>query len=184
MTRSTAPEPPLTRHYDLSGLSEAGDEVAIIAKPDDLPRLAKWLGVDAMTSFDATVTPRRLGANRFLYEATLNADIVQTCVASLKPVKSHFDAQISRVLHLAGRRRHGTPASETVGTITLSVDEEDGPEEIDSPRYDLAAPLLEELLLRIDPYPRAESVEFESPPEAAEAKENPFGVLKQLKDRG
>ena len=41
--------------------------------------------------------------------------------------------------------------------------EEDAPEEIDSLHYDLAAPLIEEFVLAIDPYPRAPGVEFRPP---------------------
>ena len=55
------------------------------------------------------------------------------------------------------------------------------PEEIASLHYDVAAPLLEELVLAIDPYPRAPGVEFETPQEPAETRENPFAALKSLK---
>ncbi len=41
--------------------------------------------------------------------------------------------------------------------------EEDAPEEIDSLHYDLAAPLVEEFVLAIDPYPRAPGVAFRGP---------------------
>lgn len=184
MNRSTVPEPPLTRFYDLSDLSEAGDEVTIAAKADDLPRLAAWLGVDAVEQFVAVVTLRRLAANRFLYEAAAQADILQTCVVSLRPVKSHLAFQISRALQLADRRRRAVEAeAESGGVVTLSIGEEEGPEDLDSPHYDLAVPVLEETVLRIDPYPRAEGVEFEPISETATPRENPFAVLKQLKER-
>jgi hypothetical protein len=54
------------------------------------------------------------------------------------------------------------------------------PEEIDSLHYDLTAPLIEEFILALDPYPRAPGVEFQAP-EGEGAPESPFAVLKGLK---
>jgi len=59
--------------------------------------------------------------------------------------------------------------------------EDDVPEEISSLHYDLAAPLVEELVLAIDPYPRAPGVEFAPPEDGEQAPESPFAVLKGLK---
>ena len=61
------------------------------------------------------------------------------------------------------------------------LQEDDKPEEIDSLHYDLAAPLIEEFVLAIDPYPRAPGVAFEGPQEAQDRPESPFAVLKGLK---
>ena len=54
------------------------------------------------------------------------------------------------------------------------------PDEIESLRYDLAAPLREELALAIDPYPRAPGVAFEKPDDADKS-DHPFAVLERLK---
>ena len=48
-------------------------------------------------------------------------------------------------------------------------------------RYDLAVPVLEELVLAIDPYPRASGVAFEAPQDDADSPVHPFAALKQLK---
>ncbi len=71
------------------------------------------------------------------------------------------------------RRRTG----ETEVEVPL---EADAPEEIDSLHYDLAAALIEEFILALDPYPRAPGVEFQAP-EGEGAAESPFAVLKGLK---
>jgi len=178
------PAPPLQRFYDLADLSEAGDEIVIVAKPADLPALAAWLGVDAIERFEATVTLRRLSPGRFHYAAEVGADVVQSCVVSLQPVASHIERRFSRTLHLAPRLPRGRrPEPEAGGILTLAAGDEEVPEELESPRFDLVAPLLEELLLAIDPYPRAEGVAFEPPEGAAEpAKESPFAALKRLKE--
>ena len=65
--------------------------------------------------------------------------------------------------------------------IDLSAADDDDPELLDQPVLDLAGPLLEELSLALDPYPRAPGASFEVPPEPQAAAENPFAVLEKLK---
>lgn len=170
---------PLQHFYDLADLSEAGAEVVVSAKPADLPALAKWAGVDAVERFEGRIELRKLPAHRFVYDAALTADIVQSCVVTLEPVRSHLERNVSRTLHLSQTsRRSAEPEPE------WSPADDEGPEEIQSPRYDLAAPLLEEFVLSIDPYPRAPGVAFEPPAEKAEPAESPFAALKVLKKPG
>ncbi len=179
------PEPPLQRLYDLGDLSDAGDEVVIKARPEDLPGLADWFDVRSVERFEAVVTLTRQSADRFLYEAVLDADLTQSCVVSLEPVPSHHHREFVRVLHLRARRgRHRAPEPEAGGILTIAAGDDEVPEELDSPRYDLAGPLLEELLLGIDPYPRAEGVELEIPAEHRAEKESPFAALRRLKEGG
>ncbi len=53
---------------------------------------------------------------------------------------------------------------------------------LESSVIDLAAPVLEELSLSLDPYPRKAGVEFAPPEEApARSPDNPFAVLGKLK---
>jgi hypothetical protein len=77
------------------------------------------------------------------------------------------------------------PASDHAGAdshaeVVLDAEEE-GPEEIESLHYDLAAPLLEEFVLSLEPYPRRPGVEFAPQTDGQERAESPFAVLKGLK---
>ena len=171
--------PPLQHFYDLGDLSAAGAEIVGSAKSADLPLLAKWAGVDAVERFEGRVELRKLSAHRFSYDATLAADIVQSCVVTLEPVRAHLERKFSRTLHLSqAPRRSAEPEP------AWSPADDEGPEEIESLRYDLGAPLLEEFVLAIDPYPRAPGVAFAPPPEEAARAESPFAVLKSLKKPG
>ena len=182
MTPSDPPAaPPLQRVYDLSDLSQAGDEITIAAKPADLPALAAWLKVDTVERLEARVTLARLSSDRFSYEADLTADLAQACVVSLEPVKSRHALHVSRALHVRPRPARRPQTDEAGGVLTLSAGDDEAPEELDSPRYDLAAPLLEDLSLDIDPYPRAAGVEFEPPAGAAAPEDGPFAALAKLK---
>jgi hypothetical protein len=171
-------EPPLQHIFDLSDLSQAGAEVVVEAKPEDLPGLAKWAGVDSVKRFSATVSLRRLSQTRFNYEANLTADVVQSCVVTLEPVESRINRSIVRELKLAPRLER-----EAVGELTLAAGDDDVPETILSLDYDLAAPLLEEFALAIDPYPRKPGAAFTAPAEPDTSQSSPFAVLKALKDR-
>jgi hypothetical protein len=171
-------KPPIQHLYDLSRMSAAGDEIVVAAKDDELARLAQWAEVAGVTRFEGRISLSKMSQTRFVYEAELEADIEQSCVVTLEPVRSHIARSFSRTLHLTGIR-----AAARDLTVTVSPGDDDSPEEIESPRYDLAGPLLEEFVLAIDPYPRAAGVAFEAPaPEAAP--ESPFAVLKGLKPGG
>lgn len=177
--------PPIQHIYDLSDLSEAGDEVRIAATADELPGLAVWFDIPAVERLEAVVTLTRKGKHSFLYEAVLSADLVQSCVVSLEPVKSHHELRFSRDLRVRPRQpRHRVAEEEKGGILTLAAGDDEVPEELDSTKYDLAIPLLEELSLDIDPYPRAEGVEFEVPKDENAEEEGPFAALKRLKGGG
>jgi len=171
-------EPPIRHFFDLGDLSQAGSDVGVSVSGDDLVRLARWAGVDAVNAFIAVVELRRLSKTQFAFDAALDADIVQACVVTLEPVITHIARRFSRELHFSPRSRA------TGGVLTLAAGDEDVPEEIDNLNYDLAAPLLEEFLLAIDPYPRKEGAAFEPPPAVAEPPESPFAVLQSIKERG
>ena len=172
-------EPPLQRFFELGGLSQAGAEVTVKAKADELPGLAKWGGVDSVNRFTATVGVRRLSQSRFNFEADLTVDVVQSCVVTLEPVESRISRHIIRELQLAPR----LPQAEA-GELTLAAGDDDVPEMIASLDYDLAAPLLEEYVLAIDPYPRKAGVAFDLPAAPEPPQSSPFAILKVLKDRG
>lgn len=172
----TADVPPYQRLYDLGDLSEAGAEIVLAPAADDLSKLAAWLEVSAVARFSATVRLRRLSPTRFLYSAEFEADVVQPCVVTLEPVTSHIARMFERELHLSAHR--APPKAEV---LTLAAGDDDTPDEIDNRRFDVAGPVLEELSLAIDPYPRAPGVAFEAPTDSAGARETPFAVLGRLK---
>jgi hypothetical protein len=145
--------PPFEHYFDLSALSSAGQDVRVVAKRDDLERIAQWADVQSIGRFEALISLRKLSQSRKIFDREL-----------------HLVSHVPR-----GLAPHGEyPVSQT---------EEEPPEDIESARYDLAAPLLEELVLALDPYPRALGVVFESPIAGELEPESPFAVLKALKGK-
>ena len=132
--------------------------------------LARFAGLLRVEMFRGRVELKKLSANRFKLDFQLTADIVQACVVTLADVPAHIERPFTRELHFHPplRRRSQQPAAEEISL------EEDVPEEIDSLHYDLAAPLIEEFVLAIDPYPRAPGVDVSAPGEGAEAPEKPL----------
>ena len=170
--------PPIERIFDLSDLSDAGAEIRIAPPNADLVRLAEWAEVVEVESFEATIVLKRVGLNHFRYEGHLLAAIVQSCVVTLEPVRSRIDRTFSRNLHLVRHVRQ----PEMGGEVPLGAADDEAPEEIESARFDVAGPVLEEFALAIDPYPRAPGVAFEAPSAGGQVVvESPFAVLKQLK---
>ena len=167
---------PLSHLYNLNRLGQAGDDVSFSATDEDRSALARFTGVSRIDLFAARIVLRKSAPNRFQLDFTLNADIVQACVVSLADVPSHIERRFTRELHFdPGLKRAKDRPEEDF------LQEDDKPEDIDSLHYDLAAPLIEEFVLAIDPYPRAPGVAFEAPKETQDTPENPFAVLKGLK---
>ncbi len=78
---------------------------------------------------------KKLTPTRFSYDATFEADIAQSCVVTLDPVRSHIEGSVARDLFLTQTKSF---------EVDVAPVDEDGREEIASLRYDLAIPVLEE----------------------------------------
>ncbi|HSM94399.1 MAG TPA: hypothetical protein VLT91_00045 [Rhizomicrobium sp.] len=172
---------PFEHVFDLSDLSAAGAEVTIDLKQEQRAKLAAWLDVESVEKFTGVVALRKLAMNRFRYEARLLCDLTQPSVVTLEPLQTHIAESFSRELHVAHRLRREVAGDEE---LALAAGDDDAPEEIESSKFDLAGPLLEELSLALDPYPRAPGEAFRPPELPDDKPESPFAVLKRLKGEG
>jgi len=174
---------PFSVWFELGGLSDAGAEVTLSPTEGERESTAHWLGIESVKELKATIRLSRVGDDEYAYAANFAADVVQACVVTLEPVPSHLTGEFRRLFKLmprltGGHRRRGTalPAA-----LELSSLEDDEPELIEGTRIDLAAPLLEEVSLALDPYPRAPGVAFEGPKQEGTGADSPFAVLERLK---
>ncbi len=176
----TLPPPPYVQNFDLFTLSEGGNEKSLKPPAAALAAIAEWAGVAAVHSLEAKVRVLRAGESTFRYSGQLTAELDQNCVVTMEPVRESISRDFERT-YVVVPRRHSRPAM-----MELSKEDLDEAETLDSPVIDLAAPILEELALAIDPYPRAPGAVFEAPPGLDEIvepapRESPFAVLGQLK---
>jgi hypothetical protein len=175
---------PLSHLYNLARLGHAGDAVQFAADEAQRAAIAAWSGIASLESLSVGVKLAKLGPVAFGLNFHITADLNQACVVTLEPVPAHIDHRFHRELHFVGQTRRKA-APESAGEVVLDSASfeapDEGPEEIESLHYDLAAPALEEYVLALEPYPRGPGVAF-TPPDTGEVPPpNPFAVLKTLK---
>jgi uncharacterized metal-binding protein YceD (DUF177 family) len=171
---------PLSHSYNLARLGNAGDAVQFAADEGQRAAIALWSGVVSVEKLEVRVDIRKISASRFDLAFHLAADVTQSCVVTLDPVKGHLEQSFTRELEFVGAVHHRT-AESVEPELVLDPGLEEGPEEIHSLHYDLAVPVLEEYTLSLEPYPRCPGVEFAPPNDPEDRPESPFAVLKGLK---
>jgi len=178
---TSEPKPPYTVPFELAGLSDRGAELSVSPDAAERARIASWLEVLDVPRLDATIRLSHQGYDVYRYEAEFTSDVVQACVVTLEPVPSRHVGRVERHYRVAAKTSRRT-SRERDAEVEVS-DDEGAPEVISSTLLDIAAPVLEEVSLSLDPYPRAPGVTFEPPKdeEAEAGKENPFAVLAKLK---
>jgi len=178
---------PLTHFYNLGRLGNAGDAVHFAADAAERVAIAGWADIRSLEKLDVGVEIKKLGPTRFGLAFQLKAELTQSCVVTLDPVPATMDRSFSRELIFVGtsRQKPGQIELPAESETVLVSSEEEGPEEIQSLHFDLAAPVLEEFVLALEPYPRRPNVEFSAEfhpeNEALDPPESPFAVLKGLK---
>lgn len=125
-----------------------------------------------LASLDAFVAEMELApsAAGWRLSGRVRASLTQTCGVTLEPLPVEIDAPFALTLAEA--------AEEVSDEIVIALDD-DSPDLIEEGRIDLGQYAVEQLALRLDPFPRKPGAEFVQPPEPAEI--SPFAVLKQLR---
>jgi uncharacterized metal-binding protein YceD (DUF177 family) len=132
-------------------------------------RIAKALDLASLESFTAEMdlAPTAVG---WRLSGRVRASLAQTCGITLEPLPVEIDAPFSVSLAEA--------VDEDSDEIIITMDDE-SPDLIEDGQIDLGQYAVEQLALRLDPFPRKPGAEFVQPPEPAEI--SPFAVLKQLR---
>lgn len=169
------PKPAYAFPYDLASLPQGTTEVRLAPSPEARAAVAAWLGATALETLSPTIRLSRLGEESFVYRGRLEADIVQACVVTLEPVHSHVVRDVERHFRLAPARRS------KARIVDYSLTDDDETDLVTNSVIDLAAPMLEELSLSVDPYPRVPGASFVPPATSEAPPENPFAPLEKLK---
>lgn len=164
----TVPELPYSEPVRLH---QIGTGVKRTLKPDAgaLRRIAKALDLASLEAFEADVdlTPTTTG---WTLAGRVRAELAQTCGITLEPLPLSIDDGF--VVHLA------EPVDEESDEIVITLEDE-SPDVVEDGQVDLGQYVVEQLALRLDPFPRKPGAEFVQPPEPAEI--SPFAVLKTLR---
>jgi uncharacterized metal-binding protein YceD (DUF177 family) len=161
-------------YSEIVRLHQAGGGVKRILEPDEAARarIAKALDLASLDSFVAemALAPSPGG---WRLSGRVKASLAQTCGITLEPLPVEIDAPF--VVNL-------TEAVEEDSEEIVITLEDESPDLIEDGQVNLGQYAVEQLALRLDPFPRKPGAEFVQPPEPAEI--SPFEVLKQLRPSG
>ncbi len=132
-------------------------------------RIVKALDLASLDSFSAEMdlAPSPAG---WRLSGRVRASLAQTCGITLEPLPLEIDTSFMLTLAEA--------VEEDSGEIIITLDDE-SPDLIENGQIDLGQYAVEQLALRLDPFPRKPGAAFVQPPEPAEI--SPFAVLKRLR---
>jgi len=152
-------------------LHQLGSGVKRILEPDASTRARIVRALD-LASLDAFVAEMELvpSPGGWRLSGRIRASLAQTCGITLEPLPIEIDAPFALTL--------AESVDEDSEEIIITLDDE-SPDLIENGQIDLGQYAVEQLALRLDPFPRKPGAEFVQPPEPAEI--SPFAVLKQLR---
>ncbi|MGI9480846.1 MAG: YceD family protein [Hyphomicrobiales bacterium] len=181
--KQSAP-PELSHVLGLGEVSKTGVDVEISANADEREALAGRYAIESVDSLNASLHVRPWRKEGLHVKGTLKAEVEQTCVVSLEPVKATISAKFSVYFLPAGENDQITH-----GELTLDPESEDELDVLSGGTIDLGEVVAEQLAVRLDPYPRkpgidASSVLKETDANGDSEKPNPFDVLKSIKGAG
>ena len=159
----------------LADIPPAGRKIARKLTEQECGALAAYAGIESVGALSAQgeVKP---WANGIEARITFTADVVQACVVTLEPVPDHIEGEFSR-RYLPGL------SEEEAHAIEVVPDEEDPPEPLTGDAIDLGPALAEELILALNPYPRAPGAAIPEEARTSDAALSPFAVLERLKPK-
>ncbi len=163
----------------------SANPVTVTLKANDAERagLARIWEVDSVESLEADLHIARWKKDGVRIKGEVRADITQSCVVTLEPVKSHIRESIEQVFVPEGSKLARHMLNED-GEMILDPEGADLPETFSGDSIDAGVLVCEFVALAIDPYPRKQGVVFEPRVEAdgSDDKEpSPFAVLKDWK---
>lgn len=173
-------DPEFSRAVRLDTLGEQPRVMTVAAEPAERAALATRFGLLGLDRLEAELAIARVG-DEVRVEGTLEAALVQACVASAAPVPASLIVPFEILFR--PQPETGRPDEE----VELSESEMDVIF-YDRAEVDVGEAVAETLSLNLDPYPRAPEADAVLRDagvkrEGEEAKESPFAALSGLKDR-
>ncbi len=163
-----------SRPMELSRLSRGEQRFEISANAAERAALAARFGLLGLDKLDAIVRLGRIAGGLVRFEAEFTADVIQTCVVTLEPVRNHV-AEAFSVLYGEGAEAREVALDGEAETI----------EPIAGGVIDIGEAVAQQLSLALDPFPHAPGVGaanvsagFEDAPA-----ESPFRVLERLRNK-
>lgn len=173
-------------------LKEAEKNFQIEADADQRVGLAQRLDLSRLDSLKVKAVVSRQSADLVALACECSAEFVQQCVVTSKPLESNIVFNFERLFSATATEYFGSEIEpkEEAGIDDSGLDGEalDPPDPMTDGGFDLGECVVEQLLLEIDPFPRAAGASFDGLSSAGDAGDgagrvNPFAVLEQLKKK-
>lgn len=171
-----------SRFVPIGGLSKPLAEWDIEANDEEREALALRLGLIELGSLRARLASRRKpGSSLILLTGRFKADVVQTCVVTLRPVPARVEGGVRLRYSLAEAPR---PSGE-VTALVVAPEGDDPPETIGPRGIDLGEAAVQQLAVALEPYPRADGAVLAQATWGAgeDAVRGPFEGLRALKSK-
>jgi uncharacterized metal-binding protein YceD (DUF177 family) len=177
---SQAPDIPgaeFSRLIEVEALGTDAVERLLEASETERAALARRFGLLALDRLAARVTVQREPGRRVRVTGRFQAELQQRCVVTLVPVTSRIDDRFVTVYA-------DDPAIEDE---PIDWDDDEEIEPLENGTIDLGEGVVQQLAVRIDPYPRAPGAAlpdaFRAEDGAEQAKVSPFDELAALRKR-
>ena len=171
---------PLSHFIPVTGVSVAGRDVSIIATVQEREAIAAENGLAAVDRLEARFHVTKGAGSLLAVQGSVYADVVQNCSVTLEPVSAQVVAEFALTFTLKPDR----PGRE----IEVNPEDDDPPEPVIDGQIDFGVVAVEQLVLNLNPYPRADGAAFKpedwsdgEAPEATPEGKNPFAALAALK---
>ena len=162
-----------------SNIPEEGREYTYQADEAELKRLSQVIGLGMFRSLHVTYTVLPFKKNMVRMTSTMMAEIDQICGVSLEPLNSNFNDEAVTIF---------VPERKLDDMLELddaNIISDENFESIVDRRLEVGRVLYEQLVSGLDPYPRAQGVEYDPETggdgEIDQVQESPFAVLAELK---
>lgn len=163
------------RPVDLTRLGD-GIRLSIEANAAERKALAGRFGIPSIETLRAEIELRRIrGGAAVKLTGALLADVTQSCVVTLEPVKQHVEDSFEIL--------YSDDVTDEQSAIGAAADIA-WPEPLPAGPLDVGEAVAEQLSLALDPYPRAAGVALESRWTGEEESAKPFAALDKLRKPG
>ena len=153
--------PVFTRLVKTDRINAAELEIPFEAEPAEEKIIASFLGLVALDALTGSAWLKRLPDGKTVaLRVILKADVIQSCVITLEPVRSRIEHSFSRLFAPADVIGSSVPGES--GELEVEVEGEDPPDELTDDYVDIGAAITEELALTLNPYPRKQGTVFEA----------------------
>jgi uncharacterized metal-binding protein YceD (DUF177 family) len=167
----------------------SANPVTVHLKADERERaaLAELWKVVSVEELSAEMQVARWKKDGVRLKGQVKARLTQACVVTLEPVESVIEEPFEQIFVPEGSKLARLMGNGDSSEMVLDPDGPDLPEMFEGDTIDAGVTVAEFVALAIDPYPRKPGVEFADHIEAddskADAKPNPFAVLKDWKSK-